>query len=38
MLNLEVSQKILDYCKSKKYPIGNFNIIYLEDLFRGYEH
>jgi hypothetical protein len=30
MLNLEVSHKILDYCKSKKYPIGNFNIIYLE--------
>lgn len=30
MLNLQASQKILDYCKSKKYPIGNFNIIYLE--------
>lgn len=30
MIDLASSKKILDYCKLHNYPIGNFNIIYLE--------
>ena len=30
MIDQNASKKILDYCKDKKYPIGNFNIIYIE--------
>lgn len=32
MIDVTTSQKILDYCKSKKYPISAFNIIYIEGL------
>ncbi|MEG4010409.1 hypothetical protein QUA41_30780 [Microcoleus sp. Pol11C1] len=32
MLDLTTSKKIVDYCKARKYPIDNFNIIYLEGL------
>jgi hypothetical protein len=30
MLQPNTSKKILDYCKQQKYPVGNFNIIYIE--------
>lgn len=32
MIDQTTSKKILDYCKSQKYPIGNFNIIYIEGI------
>lgn len=32
MLNSTTSQKILNYCKAKKYPIGGFIIIYIEGI------
>lgn len=32
MIDLATSKKVLDYCKSKNYPIGNFNIVYIEGL------
>lgn len=32
MIDLATSKKILDYCKSKKYPISDFNIIYIEGM------
>jgi hypothetical protein len=32
MLNQTGSKKVLDYCKQQKYPVGNFNIIYIEGM------
>ncbi len=32
MIDLTTSKKILNYCKSKKYPIVDFNIIYVEGM------
>lgn len=32
MINLVTSAKILNYCNSRKYPITNFNIIYIEGM------
>ncbi|MEG4529896.1 hypothetical protein [Microcoleus sp. D2_18a_D3] len=32
MLDLTASAKILKYCQSKGYPLGNFNIIYIEGI------
>jgi len=32
MLNQQISNKVLDYCKLKGYPIEWFNIIYIEGM------
>ncbi len=32
MIDLATSERILDYCKKRSYPIANFNIIYIEGL------
>ncbi len=32
MIDLITSSKILKYCKSKNYPIADFNIVYIEGL------
>lgn len=32
MIDLTTSSQILKYCQSKKYPIGDFNIVYIEGI------